>query len=470
MDVSRITPAPQQETETLTLNLEGGSSPKPAKNWPVIVILIIAVLAFVAIIAVILFRAFGDTSDTKKVITIVDVERQSGSNSGLFGMAYSEPAGKSADISVEINNLALNIIKNQFPDLAFLEKLDGMSVNTVFESGNGMARLALDLKADEQTQLPLEIVMDYNSQCFYVASELFGDNYLKFELSSLQEADNDMELVWLLLEVMMNSELTDRYFNSFLELMTAQETKTEVLTVNGVSQKCNVYTAKIAQKDICELVVDILKDVKERNSAYEKQVDSVIEQIEEAMDDDAQTLIWSVYTDSEGEIIGRDISLDDEKLFYYMITQDGEDLGLIISAVSFAVQGNATLKDGLMDGTFIVSLEDVDYLKLTADDFDVEGMGKGALNGSLEFEPTDELIELLFGAELSLPISIVMEFETTEDGQNVELSLMEIITLSINMRDFEPREITIPEGNEINGLDTDALSRLLGLMDLDIAV
>jgi len=134
------------------------------------------------------------------------------------------------------------------------------------------------------------------------------------------------------------------------------------------------------------------------------------------------------------------------------------------------VQGNATLKDGLMDGTFIVSLEDVDYLKLTADDFDVEGMGKGALNGSLEFEPTDELIELLFGAELSLPISIVMEFETTEDGQNVELSLMEIITLSINMRDFEPREITIPEGNEINGLDTDALSRLLGLMDLDIAV
>lgn len=470
MDAPQITPTPQQETDMLTLNLEGDGPKKPKRKWPVITAAIIAAVAVAAVILVFILKNLNNTPDSQKVITIVDVERQAADSMEWSGLAYDGPVGMSTDISFDVNDVALKLIKNQLPDLAFLEELDGMAVNTVFESNNGMARFAIDLKVDEQTEFPIEIILDYKTRCAYIASELFADNYLKFELSSLQESDSDMEMIQFILEAVLNSEMADQYFDAFLELMSARETKTEIVTVNGVSQECTVYSAHISSQDIYELFAGFLEELKESNSAYEDMIDSVMELVEDNLKTDPQTLYWDVYTDSDGKIIGRDVHTDEEKLFSYMIVKDGEDLGATFSVADFAVQGNATVEDGLLDGKFFVSMEQEDYLKITAKDFDLDGMNDGVLNGSIELEPTDALLAELFDTQLSIPVSITIDFEGTADSQTIELSLMEMITLSVDLTDFEPGEITVPEGNEINGEDPDALSRLLGLVDLDVAV
>ena len=470
MDTPNITPTPEQETEALTLNLEGVLPEKNIKKWPVITALIVALLAVITVIAVFVFKGLDQTPDSQKVITIVDVERQAGGGFDLSGFTEDAPVGKTADIRVDINDLALKLIQNQLPDLAFLGQLDGLAVYTTFERNNGMTRIALDLDMGEEASMPVEIILDDETQSVYIASEMFNDHYLKFDISSMEGSEDDWAALKFWLEVLMNSEMTDRYFNNFLELMTSQESKTEILTVNGVSQQCTVYTSQISQEALCGLVIDLLEELKECKSEYAKVMDALIEQIEESLEDETKTLCWSVYTDNSGKIIGREISLDDECLFSYMLTTDKEDIGFKCAVASFVAQGNAVVKDGMLEGTFILSEDEVDYLKVGIEKFDLEAYKKGILNGTVELEPTDELISLLFNTKISLPVSISVDFEGDETKQTVELSLMDMVTLTIDLTNFEPGTISLPEGTEINGEDTDALSRLFGANDLDVAV
>lgn len=470
MDTPNITPTPEQGTEMLTLNLEGVAPKKATPKWPVITALVVALLAVITVVAVFIFKGIDQAADSQKVITIIDVERQAGDAVDFSGISNDAPVGMKAYVRVDINDIAMKLIEKQLPELAFLEELDGLAINTIFERNNGMTRIALDSELGEGSSIPVEIILDDETQSIYIASKLFDDNFLKFDLSSMEESEDDWAALQFWLEVLMNTEITDRYFNSFLELMTAQESGTETVTVNGVSQECLVYTAQISQEDLCALAIKLLEELKERNSEYAEAMDALIEQVEENLEGETATLYWRVYTDDSGKIIGREISLDEESLFSYMLTKDNEDIGFKCTVTSVVAQGNAVVKDGMLAGTFILSEDEVDYLTVSIDKFDLESHKNGILNGTVEFEPTDELISLLFDTKIAIPVSISVEFEGDETKQTVELSLMEMVTLTMDLAEFEPGTISLPEGNEISGDDMDAFFRLFESTDLDVAV
>lgn len=461
MDAQNTTPQPEQEI--LELNLECNPEKKPVKKWPIITAIIIAILAVAAIVAVFIIKAL-DSKPEEQVITIVDVERQAAGHNLANTFDMEAPVGQSAEISFEINKLALNMIQSQYPELEMLGELNGLTIDSAFERNNGMARFVFDIELDEEVMAPVEIILDSKTNCLYIASELFSDNYLKLDMASFEDEEIDTQMLELLVNAFLDSEMMDRYFNSFLELMTAQETKKEIVTVNGVSQECTVYSAEIDMDSAVQLLIDYLEELKQNNSSASDLFDSAIEKIQESLSENENVPVfyWNVYTDEAGKIIGRDIGNEDEKFLNYLVTTDGEDIGVTFSVGALEMSGNAVLQDGLLDGTFIIREDAVDYLKISTDGFDVEGCKNGLLNGIIEIEPTDELMALLFDEKIRIPVSITTYFESTQDEQNVSVSLMEMATISIKLTQYTPDTISLPDGNEIDGEDVDAFSELFG--------
>lgn len=462
MDNQTTSVQPEQDTQELTLNLEGKAAKKPRKKWIIISAIIAAVLIVAAIVTVVLIKNNANEPEVP-VITIIDVEKQAQRNTLWDRFLLNEPMGQSVHFDVDINDLALSVIKKQFPDLEMLEQVDGISIDAVVEKNDGMMRLSLCADLPEESLPPIDILIDSNTQGLYVSSEMFSGNYLKFDLASLAESELDINLDDYLVDSSKDSAITEKYFDSFLELMSAQQTQVKTLTASGVSQECTVYSAEINVQELIQLLTGYLGKLKENNGVYSEIIDSIIEEIENGRSEDQKldTLYWSVFTDDSGKIIGREIAYGEEQLFYYLQTVNGEDLGFEFFVHTFKAAGNAVLKDGLMDGTFMISVDGIDYLKISTDDFDTQAYMNGMPNGTIEFKPTDALMAELFGTDIGLPVSISAHFETTESYSNVTISLMEMVNISIGTSQFEPATITLPEGNEIDGSDLDALNKLL---------
>lgn len=463
MDTQNVNPQPEKEGDYLTLNIEGTSAKKSVKKWPVITAIMIALLAIAAVVTVIIVKNLNKNEENR-VITIVDVEREAG-NHGLFdSFTYEGPVGQSTRICFDIDDLALSMIKKQYPDLEILEELNGLVLNTSFEKKDNMARIVIGAELDEESDTSVEFVLDADTESLYISSDQFSGNYLKLDVSSIEQTDAVADVIELLLDAIMNSELNDRYFNSFLELMTAQETKKEIITVNGVSQECTVYSAQIDINYLANLCIDYLEELKQDSGSVTDYFDSAIDAIQETLlgEENSWILYWNVYTDASGKIIGRDIRNDDEKFLSYITTTDNEDIGFIFSVSAFEISGNAVMKAGLLDGTFIVSEDDVDYLKISAEEFDLEAWKSGMPNGTIEFEPTDELFSELFDISIGLPVSITIDFKSSEEDTSIVLSLMELATISVDVSRYIPESISLPEGNEIDANDIDAFSELFG--------
>ena len=62
-------------------------------------------------------------------------------------------------------------------------------------------------------------------------------------------------------------------------------------------------------------------------------------------------------------------------------------------------------------------------------------------------------------------VSLSIDFENKDSKQDIEISIMEIITLSISTSGYEPDVIVLPEGNAIDGSDPDALSKLFDIFE-----
>ena len=471
MDEQNVNLNETQDQDMFDLNLSGESTKKTGSKWPIITAIIIVVMALLSVAAFFIIKNLS-SKEEDRVITIVDVERQAGNLDTFDTSIFEQPVGKSAKIEVDINNLVLKMLTSYNQDLEVLGQLDGLTLETEFEANDGMMRFDLELGLAEEGTIPVEIIFDSNTASLYIVSQLFGDNYLKFDMATLMESDIDTDMIGVILDILEGSDMPERYFESFLELFTAQETETKTLNANGVKQECVVYTAQISTKSLLDLSAQFLEEIKNSNDASAEALESVIETIREVENskETPENITWCVYTDKEGVIIGREIVCDEEQLLYYLLTRDGDDLGFELTVGTLEIDGNGVLKKGLLDSTFIMSEDGTDYLKLSTEAFDIEAAKTGALNGTIEIEPMDALIEELLGSEIDIPLSFTAEFEYKNDKQNVILNLMELATITIELSQFEPGTIELPTGNEISGDDTDAFQKLFENTETSTAV
>lgn len=459
MDAQNISPQLDQDKDTLTLNLEGTTEKKSLKKWPIITAIIIAIIAVAAVIVSYVINK--PTQD--QVLSIKDVERGAVNFDIFSGLDIEDSFGHSAEMNIKINKFALNMLTSKYPELNVLEGINGMTIDAAYEHNNGLDRLYLCLDSDNAAIAPLEVILNAEEQCLYICSEAFQNRYLKHDYSN-EAQESDVQLAHIIVDTLFNSKMNERYFEHFLDLMNNENIKTESLTSSDVTERCTVYSAEIDIRALAHLLLDYLEEMNQEDEAYCEEIDSLTERIEEALEADEEPgiLYWAVITNNSGEIIGREISADNEQLLYYLLTTDGEDFGLELSVSTMEITGNAELDKGIIDGSFIVSADGTDYFTVDVEEFDVEAFMDGMANGKLELEPTDAFIKDVFGLEIGMPLSLTMELESSKDDSDIVISIMEMATISIKLKKFEPDTISLPEGEELSTNDPKALFGLLG--------
>ncbi len=464
------------KSDEFSLNLSGEVSQKKKKRWPMLIVA--AVLIVVA--AVLLWTPVKKLFWPDKPATLQDVERAAFTKTldkltdecqSWLAFDGSEPVGKTAHLEFDIDEVALLFIKKQFPDLAFLDALNTVSADMIYENDGDKVRLLLTPVHDSVDLPEGEAVLDLETQYLYFMIHDLSNKHLKFDLNEF----SDRAMLLTALGQNSESELDKAlkaYVDGFVDLMKVKNVSQETASVGEVQQKCTKYTAEISLTEFLELTVDTLEELTslcESDPEITARILSVEEKLQEVKDHFGDGVVfWTVYSDANGSVIGREIKLsEDDKGFRYLCAKNEDALALEAEVYGFSLTGSASCKDNKLDGSFYLSVNGVRYLEINPKDIDLKDIEKGELQGTLRLTPSKELMELVLGADLGITPSLDIEFNITGQGSRFTLNLMDLAAISVYLKDHEAGSISIPGGTEIDGSAGDALYSWLQSIDMD---
>lgn len=445
------------ENNDFKLNLQGDTPSKKRKKWPIV--LIISIL--VAVIGLTLFWILWDADSEEETLTIIDIERQNASNisfdSSLFGNAY----GSKVKIDLNINKMALSLLEDNLGELDSI--LSDLSIKAAFEHNDNMFRFEGDIGSSDETLPNFEVILDEENKKLYFVSDELTDSYIVFDLMELEGMNALTDSLDFSNATSINETVLTQYLEKFWQLLIIQEQKVETITVNDISQQCNVYNSKINADDFMDLLEEIINDAEEQFPSLKDAFNSLRNELDKmALEDD---ILWTVYVNDSGKIMGRKICVGTEEILSYMYTSDKEQFGFVCVFTDLKISGSGKLKGNKMSGSFDLSIDGTKYLEISPEEYDLEDHIKGMPNGKIKIKLTKKALKDLLDIELDLPLSMTVEFESSESSKDICIDLMEIVELNIQVDLYEPGVIEIPTGVEIDGTDPDALNRWLESAD-----
>lgn len=418
-----------------------------------------------------------------------------GSVVGLFNGDNSN-FGNNSTVKVQLGDTVIDYIAQQSGlNKSDIQWLSDLGFATDISMVKNSLSMGMDMLIGDKTALGVDFILDYDNMCVYMCIPQLSDEYVVFEMPempdgmSMSDYQQVLETWTNILEALPNEETTTkiiaRYLNTAINAIDNVEKDSVTIKANGVSQKCTRLTYTIDEdtvKDILEAVLkefqndkDIEKIVKNVVAAtgeideddfddmYEELIDNmdeVIDSIDDIRMGDFEVEVYT-YVDGRGEVIGREIEVEDADIdFHYYTTHNGDDVGveLVFSADGQSVEllGSGTLDGDLLDCDYTLSVGGIKMLNVKAVDYDVMKAEEGYTNGKFIItlpKETCELIEdnLDIPAELAdmLPeISIEINIKQTESSVSFDIALMKksdlIVKLSLSSKDTKPSDIVIP--------------------------
>lgn len=468
-------------TPQFELNLDGKQSNTKMKKWPLIVgVAILAVLALVVALWKPVIGLFNKADEPK---TIMDYEAEAfkqvqdriiNGYTSIVDPDAEGAIGTTCHIEFHIEDFALKVIEKQMPELAVLDQINDASLDAAVEHDGEMCRVNITPDHPKADLPGIELQYDPATECLFVVLAGLSEDYLKFDISELsQELDvsGDMVDTSALPAPEELEKLLSEYFDQLIELMDAGEVTEEKVSVGDVEQTCSVHTAYINAEDFVESTskaIEAFMELCGENAQFSEQVFDMLKELESYRVEEAEelTLTWKLYIDSDDNVIGRQIVLNDEAVIDYLIVTENEDVA--VSAVFGPVEfsGTGTMKDNKLSGKFILLVDDEKYLEIKPEDVYIGSCENGELSGSVSVELTDKLAEELFGSDLGLPLSFDFDFHISSDESSFDINYMDMVSLKVQLTSYVPEPIVLPEGEEINGSDPDAFYRWLGGMDI----
>ncbi len=116
----------------------------------------------------------------------------------------------------------------------------------------------------------------------------------------------------------------------------------------------------------------------------EKEMDTEVDETDES------GFVLKAWVDSEGEVVGRQFSLNDEgeeeELFGYLCTTDGDNEGFSLQFGSgeeaFAIEGSGVLDGTLLNGSYTLSVGGADSVIIDVEGYDTQAVEDGIWKGT----------------------------------------------------------------------------------------
>lgn len=382
--------------------------------------------------------------------------------------------GTKHHVSFEINQLALNMLQQQVPELSEFGALNDISLDLKVESDGYLSGVSVSADS-ESAELP-SLNLQYDKQTFHLYLSLVGltGDYLDFDLVDMSDELGITFPFYAVKELLKPAEFEaflDDYYHEFIELMVEESVNEQNVKVEGVEQRYVAHEASIEYEAIVSLnrrYAQKLSDLLIEDSNVSHDLENAIEVYCRNLEGkDYKQVRWAVFIDNQGKIVGRRIRCDDQVILDYCIVRNKNNWGVSSSFQSVQVFGSGNVKDRVLNGSAVVKVGDTKYLDIKLDNTIITDEQTGLLAGNAKIKLSDEFVKKIFGKEIGLPMSFDVQFGAEKGNGRYTISYMDMINIYIDTTQYEGGRLSLPEGNAINGSDTNALFRWLQGIDMD---
>lgn len=369
-------------------------------------------------------------------------------------------------------------------DISWLQNL-GVSGNMAVK--DNIMTLMAGVNVNKNELLSGNVVMDMENSDIYIQIPELSDQYVGMDAAFMNDIGiTESFFEWKTLEKEIldacpdrekAENLINRYMKTALKQIKNVSKSKEKITVGDISQKFTVLEITVDDntvksimkavltemkndKDVKSIMIDInrLDNAVDAEKAYEefqKSIADILENLDDLQIDNQETKM-TVYVDRKGRIKGRDIDTG-YCTIKSMLTERGKNFAYELSyddgIENIALNGSGIRNADVINGDFDLQYNDLS-LDIKAQEFNVEGIKKGLLNGRLEVELTlpksiiAELPAILAPLASTLSLQMNMDFESSETSYMSKLGLvtgkMDIGSVSLYVEKEDGKKASVP--------------------------
>ena len=313
--------------------------------------------------------------------------------------------------------------------------LSDASVNASVGLNDELMTEAMDVNVNGTKICTVEYYMDMENSEIYMRIPELSEGYIKMNMDQMtQEAveEADQELDSSFTTSMDMADAMNSYFST-LENLPEADVLTSVLTrytdiifdnvadaenpgtqeavAGDVSQELTVLEGQVTQSEALPMfqqIIDTAKTDEELKGLIETWTAAMnnpdytyetfleaIEDMEKELDVDADEtdesgFVLRAWVDADKEVVGRQFSAkddeQDEELFSYLCTTDGEKKGFSLQVGSgddtFGLEGSGVMNGDLLSGTYTFSTGGTDAITIDVTDYDTKALADGIWKGT----------------------------------------------------------------------------------------
>ncbi len=418
--------APQTADSPVTI--PGPAKPKRKSGKTLIsIVAAVAVLAgafFIFRDPVSDFFARTFMSDSQYFSYVNKADLRSASDS--FGDIYSNICkntstnGTSVSVDAELTDAGKDMIRSLTDSSEMIDWIDKLSITGDMNVDGTDIGYDLGAKLNGKELLNANVAISDNKLYLSIpeladealAMDLYGGGYgsADFALREFETLRDDI------LKKIPNEKTAEKLINKYIDIALKNikrvEKEKDTLAVNGISQNCRKYTARIDSETAYTICTDLIRAIKDDRDIRDiieslAEIDSLdidindfYEAIEETLDEidtddfekvDEMDLAYACWVSSNGDVIARSLTADGRVMFYGTAKQ-GKKFATAFgfgreafeeNTSLFLLSGDGVCRSDKYSGKFKLYVDGRQRFGFETEDFDVGRLKKGEFSGKI---------------------------------------------------------------------------------------
>lgn len=411
---------------------------------------------------------------------------------GLNRTSSPETYDVTATFSDELMTLLETAADDENVKLNWLDQLN-LKITAGLDGSNLGAELAVGVNGKHV--LMLDGVLDCAEQVGYVGLPELNEDYISWpvELGNLADVLDILALakgdaVKKLPPAQDVEQMLRKYKLMIVEDLEVTGKATEELTIDKMTRKCTVISAELTSEQGYETLLKIMEDARkdataqallaaacdvinatEKISAGEaykeedaqtpdKLIDAMVESIkneQKANETADDPITVKTYIDMTDQVCGYTlVDADGVGLHYHRLTEENAWEEKLAVDGEFAVIGDGEEKDGLLEGTYTLKIEEENYLHVKLADIDKVALNEGKLRGTVSLIPSDSLTRDIVAQFTDSKLSVfaglaqpTLELKFAEKALNISAKALgkEYAAVAVVISDAKDYAPAIPE-------------------------
>lgn len=312
---------------------------------------------------------------------------------------------------------------------------------------DGVLSGTVNLTLDKQELLELTGIVDSEKENIYVGIPTLSGKYLGVDMDDsydgryLAEMLQTVASLEKLEKVLPKSEKLEKILNKYIELALSKLDDVKLndkktLRAGGVTQECTqlkvtidmdmlsemveeIFEALAEDEDIEKMIIDVCQALDDMDG-YDLDVDAddIYDEFVEECEylakhakyiDGDEEVVMLVYVDNIGNVVGREIKVEDDVTITLFAPEDGKKVGCKASVEAygttyFALEGSGTTSGNSLDATFSLEIGEYELVEITTKKLDLDSLKTGLTNGTVEVRlagGVSKLLDLYFENQYS---------------------------------------------------------------------